>query len=160
MLNWFFRIFNKWVILGTFFVLVFLCSITFGIFKIFQSQNPDQAAAVALLTVIPAPTITPTSSDLYPTPTQVFISENGIFVGAFVQISGTEGEGLRLRSGPGLNHAPRFLGMDAEVYEVKDGPKFSDGFTWWYLVAPYDQTRSGWAASEYLSLVPTDTPDQ
>jgi hypothetical protein len=44
--------------------------------------------------------------------------------------------------------------MDAEVFEVKEGPKEADGFTWWYLVAPYDTNRSGWAASKFLTVVP------
>jgi len=25
---------------------------------------------------------------------------------------------------------------------------------WWYLVAPYDETRVGWAAADFLSYVP------
>jgi hypothetical protein len=50
--------------------------------------------------------------------------------------------------------------MEAEVFLVKDGPKQSDGFTWWFLEAPYDPDRSGWAASSYLVMVrnPTVTP--
>jgi uncharacterized protein YraI len=75
-----------------------------------------------------------------------------------VQISGTEGSGLRLRSGPGTGNPPRFLGMDSEVFSVKDGPKFADGFTWWFLEADYDATRSGWAASQYLTVVANPTP--
>jgi len=41
---------------------------------------------------------------------------------------------------------------------VVDGPEQADGFIWWYLEAPYDTSRSGWAASQYLGLVsPTQT---
>jgi hypothetical protein len=36
---------------------------------------------------------------------------------------------------------------------VEDGPKDVDGFTWWYLVGPYDASRRGWAVSNYLSVV-------
>jgi len=43
--------------------------------------------------------------------------------------------------------------MDAEVFEVKDGPKMADNFTWWFLEAPYDPGRSGWAAANYLKVV-------
>jgi hypothetical protein len=77
----------------------------------------------------------------------------GISIGSYVQISGTDGAGLRLRSGPGTTNPQRFLGMDAEVFQVKEGPKTADGFTWWYLEAPYDPQRTGWAASEYLKVV-------
>ncbi|MGC8855692.1 MAG: SH3 domain-containing protein, partial [Anaerolineae bacterium] len=78
-----------------------------------------------------------------------------IRLGSFVQISGTEGEGLRLRSAPGLSSDQLFLGYDSEVFEVRDGPRQADGYIWWYLVAPYDETRAGWAAADYLSVVPS-----
>ena len=38
---------------------------------------------------------------------------------------------------------------------VTDGPQQVDGHTWWYLTAPYDQTRSGWAVQDYLSVIPS-----
>jgi hypothetical protein len=77
-----------------------------------------------------------------------------IAVGAYVQITGTQGDGLRLRSGPGLATTQLFLGGDAEVFQVRDGPKEADGYIWWYLVAPYDESRAGWAAANFLSVVP------
>ncbi len=125
------------------------------------SQQKTQPSAI--LTVIPAPTVTSTPLFLStPTPEITRVEINGISIGVFVQISGTGGDGLRLRSGPGKDFAPLFLGYESEVFEVTDGPKFSDGITWWYLVAPYDQTRSGWAASDYLKLVALEleTPSQ
>ncbi len=33
--------------------------------------------------------------------------------------------------------------------------KQADGYTWWYLVAPYDSTRAGWAAADFLAVVPS-----
>jgi len=38
---------------------------------------------------------------------------------------------------------------------VRDGPQEADGYTWWYLVAPYDENRAGWAASEFLAAIPS-----
>ena len=76
-----------------------------------------------------------------------------IAVGAYVQISGTGGDGLRLRTDPGLDSEVRILGAESEVFQVEDGPKDVDGFTWWYLVGPYDASRRGWAVSNYLSVV-------
>jgi hypothetical protein len=117
-------------------------------------------------TVIPAPSLTPDLPPVSPsdpgttaTPTPVPPGEMG--VGAYVQIFGTGGDGLRLRSGPGTDFSPLFLGLEAEVFLVKDGPKQSGGFTWWYLAAPYDDNRKGWAVQNYLSVitnVPTPTP--
>jgi hypothetical protein len=76
-----------------------------------------------------------------------------IGVGTYVQISGTDGEGLNLRASPGLSAAINFLGYDSEVFEVREGPQEKDGYVWWYLVTPVDESRNGWAAASYLSLV-------
>ena len=73
-----------------------------------------------------------------PSPT----SPAGIAIGNYVQITGTEGQGLRIRKDPGLNGEFEFLAYDSEVFVVKDGPREVDGYTWWYLVAPYDDTAS------------------
>jgi len=73
-----------------------------------------------------------------------------IAVGSYVQVTGTGAVGLRLRSSPGLESKTEFLGMDAEVFKITDGPKEADGYTWWLLVAPYDEARHGWAVANYL----------
>ena len=77
-----------------------------------------------------------------------------IGVGAYAQITGTEGAGLRMRREPGQAAETVFVGEESEIFEVKDGPQQADGYTWWYLVAPYDETRAGWAAADYLAGVP------
>ena len=56
-----------------------------------------------------------------------------------------------------MNSDQLFLGYDAEVFVVKDGPRQADGYTWYYLVAPYDDTRAGWAASNFLNIIPAPT---
>jgi hypothetical protein len=83
------------------------------------------------------------------------VAAGTIGIGGYVQISGTEGQGLRLRTVPGLSGDQAFLGFDEEVFEVRDGPQVVDGYTWWYLVAPYDETRVGWAAADFLAVVPS-----
>lgn len=115
----------------------------------------------AILTVISAPTSTPTLHDLLestttPTPSPSSITIGGIGQGIFVQISGTGGNGLRLRKEPGTQSDVLFLGYEAEVFKVTDGPQELDGYIWWYLTAPYDVNRSGWAASNYLSVIETE----
>lgn len=113
----------------------------------------------AALTVIPAPTSTsqppsptsPPTSTATPTLSPLLPDELGI--GSYVQIVGTEGTGLNIRDNPGLNTNIEFLGYDAEVFIVRDGPQEADGFTWWYLVTPVDESRAGWAAADYLSIV-------
>jgi hypothetical protein len=151
-------ILNWRVILGGIFLAIILC-LGLGLLTLaFRPDKLPQAAQpTAGLTIIPADTPTaialPDSSGLPSATPASGSSKGGIEVGVYVQISGTGGDGLRLRSGPGVKSAPLFLGMEAEVYQVKDGPKDADGYTWWYLEAPYDQQRKGWAASKYLTIV-------
>lgn len=159
MLRWFFEQINIYVIIASILV-AGLLTLVVGLVIFFSPAPAVMFDAGMAMTVIPAATQTPLPSRMVetPTPTSQPIVD-GISVGGYVQISGTEGQGLRLRSGPGIDNPPRFLGMDAEVFQVVDGPEQADGFTWWYLEAPYDTSRSGWAASQYLGLVnPTQTP--
>ncbi len=153
------QLFNKWVILGGILLaglLTLITAISIGLTS--ARQTADIGFAPADLTVIPAPTstssapATATIDPFAPTPTPT-----GIAIGNYVQISGTDGEGLRIRSEPGLNGNPEFLGFDSEVFIVKDGPREADGFVWWYLVAPYDDTRVGWAAADFLTFIPAPT---
>jgi hypothetical protein len=76
-----------------------------------------------------------------------------IGVGAYVQINGTGGDGLRLRSDPSLEGEVRFLALEAEVFQVQDGPQECSGYIWWFLVAPYDEKVRGWAVSNFLTVV-------
>jgi len=150
------QLFNKWVILGAFLLAGFLLLITaVSIGLTSARQNADVGFAPADLTVIPAPTSTsdvPATATVDPfAPTA---ASAGIAIGNYVQITGTDGEGLRIRSEPSLNGNPEFLGFDSEVFIVKDGPRQADGFTWWYLAAPYDETRVGWAAADFLTYIP------
>ena len=149
---------NRWVIGGSLALAGILIIVTLIIIGWTTPRvSPDVGFAPADLTMIPAPTHTPlvspvpTNDPLLATPT---LAPGTIGIGGYVQISGTEGEGLRIRSAAGLNSNTVFRGEEAEVFVVRDGPQEIDGYTWWYLVAPYDETRAGWAAAEFLAVVP------
>ena len=150
------ELFNKWVILGALGLAGFLLlvmAISIGLTS--ARQASDVGFAPADLTVIPAPTGT---SGAPPTPTiDPFASPTapaGIAIGNSVQITGTEGQGLRIRSEPGLGGEFQFLAYDSEVFVIQDGPREVDGYVWWYLTAPYDETRVGWAAADFLTYIP------
>jgi hypothetical protein len=150
------QLLNKWVVLGALAIaglLMLITAIAIGLTA--APQSSEVGFAPADVTVIAAPTST---SGAPPTPTidpfAAPTSPAGIAIGNYVQITGTQGEGLRIRSEPGLNGNPEFLGFDSEVFIVQDGPREVDGYVWWYLVAPYDETRVGWAAADFLSYVP------
>jgi hypothetical protein len=151
------RLFNKWVILGALVVAGLLILLT--VILIGWTTTPQSLSVgfvPADLTVIPAPTATPnvtataTTDPFAPTPVPT-----GIAIGNYAQITGTGGEGLRIRSEPGLTGEPVFLGFDTEAFLVQDGPREADGYVWWYIVAPYDEARAGWAAADFLTYVPT-----
>lgn len=125
------------------------------------TTRPDQAQATtgtAVIAVIPAPSLTPSPSPTSPvTPTATLDvppspQPGQIGVGSLVQITGTGGDGLRLRTGPGLDNDVGFLGLEAEVFQIIEGPRDADGYTWWLLEALYDegQQRRGWAVANYL----------
>ena len=150
------QLFNKWVIFGAIAftgLLLLITVISIGVTG--ARPTSDVGFAPADVTVIPASTSTPSAP---PTPTiDTFAptpDTTGIALGNYVQIKGTNGEGLRIRSEPGLNGNSEFLGFDSEVFIVQDGPRTADGYTWWYLVAPYDQSRAGWAAADFLTYIP------
>jgi len=150
---------NVWTILGAFACTgVLLVATWIGIQTMHPHQSSTPGFAAANLTVIPLPT--PTIP--IPTPTinpglsaSLTAQPNQIAINTYVKINGTGTDGLRIRSDPGLNSNTVFRGEDSETFLVKDGPQQADGYTWWYLVAPYDSTRAGWAAANYLAVVPS-----
>jgi hypothetical protein len=153
------RLFSPTVLLSASGLACLLTMITLAWFGFSASpHNADLGFAPADLTMIPASTSTPlTTPTMTPDPLLVgtpTIPAGVIAVGGYVQITGTDGDGLRLRSAPGLTSELLFLGEDAEVFQVRDGPQEANGYTWWYLVAPYDEARAGWAASNFLLVVP------
>ncbi|HSL31625.1 MAG TPA: hypothetical protein VK900_20660 [Anaerolineales bacterium] len=148
-------LFNRWVILGALAlagILLLITAISIGLTSATRSSGTGFVPAD--LTVIPAPTGT---SSAPPTPTidpfATATSPAGVAIGNYVQITGTEGQGLRIRSAPGLSGEFQFLAYDSEVFVVQDGPREVDGYVWWYLSAPYDETRVGWAAADFLTYV-------
>jgi hypothetical protein len=121
------------------------------------SASPDRGAMSAL-TIIPGPSSTPrplppTLTPLPPTPTpSPTPGPDQIVLGVYVQPT-TGGEGLRVHTSPSLS-ADFFSAFDSEAFLVTKGPEQAEGYTWWYLTASYDATRSGWAVQDYLAVIP------
>ena len=153
------RLFKPWVFVGALIFACVLLAATLGAFWLLRPVAQAKGQPTAVIYVIAAPTNTLPAPTAAPqptaTPTQAMPTPppGVIAVGAFVQVTGTSGDGLRLRSEPGLNSKILFLGVDTEVFQVKDGPKEIDGYTWWYLVAPFDDTHHGWAVANYLAVI-------
>ncbi len=150
------------ILIGSLVVSVLLLATGLALLLFTRPSPKTLIPVTAVVTVIPAPTAVPptptlaatntpaptSASDLPPSPPPGVIVKD-----AYVQITGTGGDGLRLRTEPGLKADVRTLGAEAEVFLVQDGPRQVDGYTWWYLVGPYDSSRRGWAVSNYLAVV-------
>ena len=109
---------------------------------------------------MPAPTLTSTTisptGEASATPVQDSIETSyGFQIGDYVQVTGTEGDGLRLRVEPGLDSDVQYLASDGEVFLVKDGPREASDFMWWFLEAPIDQSVNGWAVGDFLTVIET-----
>ncbi len=150
---------NPMIWVGAFVIGVGLsCLVLVGLWA---TRKPSAAPAqsTAILNVIRAPTATPivVTPTLVASPTDSALPpgppSGTIQIGAYVQINGTGGNGLRLRAEPGLNSPVRLVGSEAEVFRVDDGPREIDGYSWWYLVGPFDETRYGWAVANFLAVV-------
>ena len=145
---------NFWTVAGA--LAVAGCLLLFTLISIGwlnARRAPPLGFIPADLTIIPPSTATPGPTSV-PTTDATGTPEGQIGIGAYVQITGTEGAGLRIRKDPGQTGETVFLGEEEETFVVKDGPREADGYTWWYLVAPYDDTRAGWAAADYLAAIP------
>jgi len=117
------------------------------------AQVAQQAASPAVVR-IPRPSATPSPEPTaVPTETatpQVLGPVGAIVLGDLIEVFGTSGDGVRLRSAATLAGTVNGLGMDSDVFQVEDGPLDAEGHVWWYLVNPYDPARQGWAVAEYL----------
>jgi hypothetical protein len=111
------------------------------------------------ITVIAAETYTPEvhetatkdqTQDQVPTGSPGIPQGADFWIGEIVQISGTEGQGLSLRHEPGLTAVIDGYGMEDEIFEVRGGPIEEDGYRWWFLISPYDETKQGWSVGTYL----------
>ena len=123
---------------------------------------PPKAPGTSALTMIPAPTHTPTSivptAFFTPTPGDPFLPSGMMGVGAYVKVANTQGAGLRVRSAGSTSAGGKFVAMDEEVFFITGGPEQADGYTWWQLEAPYDENRSGWAVGNFLEVIELSTP--
>lgn len=155
------RFVNIWVILGSLGIALCLLCVTVSLIWFTRPDRELASSGTAVFYVIPYHSPTPLPPTQTPIPTEEGADDSippspppgEIAASAYVQVSGTGGDGLRMRSEPGLNSEVKFLGLESEVFQVLDGPELVDGYTWWLLVAPYDENVRGWAVSNYLKVV-------
>jgi hypothetical protein len=145
--------FQKWMAWAAVGLAILLCIIWSAIFMISRPVPTNKNGEISPITVIPAPTQTLTPTITPTVDPASLIDTKGLSIGGAAQISGTGGAGLRLRENAGTEARVKFIAMDSEVFEITQGPVEKDGYVWWYIVSPYDESRSGWAASDFLSVL-------
>lgn len=151
-------IFSPWAWIGAVGIAAVVIGLVVGVFYATQPA-PSAGVPTAVIVVIPAPTSTQPGI-VFPTGTPALTSTvpaspppGVIALGTTVEIIGTDGEGLNLRTSPGINSNIQYLGLESEIFIVQEGPQEADGLTWWYLVGYFDESRSGWAASNFLQVI-------
>jgi hypothetical protein len=137
-------------------IALILSLLTILLLWVTRSYQTPPTQTTAILNIIPLNIATQTASPAQPlvTPTNPSQdSDKTIAVGDHIQISGTGGDGLRLRINPGLNNQIMFIGTEGEIFMVNDGPREADGYNWWYLISIDDETVKGWGVSEYMEEI-------
>ena len=132
-----------------------------GIFFYFAVRLPvsqgteNEENVRAQLTVIPAPTLTPTVyATKEPQTLEIhYVSEDGLSVGTVVEVYDTGSTGLSVRPEPGTGGYLNFVAQEGERFKIIDGPDSRNNYIWWKLEALNDPDRTGWAAADFLRAV-------
>ncbi|HQZ71253.1 MAG TPA: SH3 domain-containing protein [Anaerolineae bacterium] len=82
------------------------------------------------------------------TPATGAIDPTALAVGGFAKVSGTDGDGARLRFGFGLDTASIRWAVEGESLKILGGPEQSDGYTWYRVQDNLGNV--GWVASDFL----------
>jgi len=111
-----------------------------------SSPAPDERPTAIVVTVTPSP-IVPTATaqpeaTASPTP-------EGLYIGGYARVQGTEGDSLRLRADPGLQTTTLKTVAEGTLFEVLEGPGDADGILWWRL-RDLNDGAEGWAAQQFL----------
>ncbi len=70
-------------------------------------------------------------------------------VGVTVRVTQTQGAGLRVRSGPGVDTAPVGFLTEGAVARIVAGPQYADSFRWWQVEG---EGVTGWVADPWLEV--------
>ena len=142
-------------------ILVLGMMVFVGLFFFFAVRLPadrgggEDENTRALLTVIPAPTLTPTVyATKVPQTLEIhYVSEDGLSVGTVVEVYDTGSTGLSVRPQPGTGGYLNFVAQEGERFTIIDGPDSRNDYIWWKLESVNDPDRGGWAVSNFLRAV-------
>lgn len=118
------------------------------------TKTPGAAATAAQATLQPTTAPTAASAPTEPPPAPTAEPTQGpavIAIGATVEVGGTSGIGLSLRSGPSVAEPLVRVAKDGEQLVIVEGPVDADGYTWWKV--HNDLGADGWGAAAFMTLV-------
>lgn len=106
-----------------------------------------------------APQIQPPSTYIMLGPTlpppAITRTPESVSVGKIVTVIDVGDQQLNVRDVPGvMGSSVIFRSPEGTRFMVTEGPHLVDGLTWWRIQDPSDNSRTGWAASNYLQVVP------
>ncbi|RMG79972.1 MAG: SH3 domain-containing protein, partial [Chloroflexi bacterium] len=166
------------IILMLVIVLIIAFGIVFLIISLGGKTPTQKQPRIVVITAVPSPTteniialpqITPTTSDqgiAYPLPTfalegptlePVYLSPTPetIAVGKTVRVFDVAPDQLNIRNNPGTTDSVvLFRADDGAQFIIIGGPTQADGLTWWQVQNPVNPAETGWAAANYLEVVP------
>lgn len=137
-------------------MMIFVCLFFYFAVRPVSEGSPAAAdGGRTLMTVIPAPTLTPTvyATRVPQTLDIHYVSEDGLSLGTVVEVYDTGSTGLSVRPQPGTGGYLNFVAYEGERFKIVDGPDARNEYIWWKLESLTDPDRSGWAVSDYLRPV-------
>ncbi len=119
-------------------VMIFAGLVIFFVVRESNDTKESSLAEKALVTVIPAPTVTPTvyatrepqTLDIH------YVSEDGLSIGTIVEVYDTGSTGLSVRPQPGTGGYLNFVAQEGERFVIVDGPDAKNDYIWWKLEVP------------------------
>ena len=77
-------------------------------------------------------------------------------VGIKVEISGTGGDGLRMRESPYMDSEVLYLAHEGEDCIIVEGPQIEENLIWWKIQSLEEETKSGWSVQTYMTTIITN----
>ena len=74
-----------------------------------------------------------------------------IALGMNIKVTGTGNEGLRMRSGAGIDQQTMYVAQEGESFQIIDGPKVLDSLIWWKIQSLNDPGKTGWSVQDYMA---------
>jgi hypothetical protein len=142
-----------WVLVAAGFLTGILMTIlVFVMLPPLLNQAPQSLAETELILIPPDQTgpFIPAAATPIITPTEEPFNPDKFDPGEQVVVTGTQGQGLRVRDYPSLGSSILFLADEDENFVILGGPVDADEYRWWFFESDTDDSRRGWGVENYL----------